>query len=653
LVPPEDNNSKPDVPVIVELHDSLDYVLKNSNDLYQEVSRKISQGLNHLMDVMGIPGKTSVSFGSPQGNAGLPEAILRLYVNGRVCYYPDELLQRVYCYIKGVPLGPAEPSALILDWLTNPAHSANEDRAIYTGLVDFLELICLEIIKKQPDVLLGQPQLEAYLNILRNLPEIPENDASDKQDGILPSLARFFQPIGTFFSRPRKSDGKKPLPDIRDWLLPILPQVLNLRISIADTQTINQVIGDAWEQGRSEEDAAEDLIAALRPGVVEIQLPLNYLQEITSYGTDLDRDSFTKLRDGLYYEDGLPFPDFRFVPVDHLKADSFAFKINHVPCTPRIGLRPGTYVVNESVAGLSFLNQNGQIVIDPVNLRECGIVISAMDLSKDHADLLRWDPLSYLFLSLIADLKENYTGLVDREVVVRFLNQLILSFQALALVIQQMFSLEDITRVLRLLLAESLSIRNLRAILEAIIDSDYLVIDDSEHKVFDRRLALPRQPEPDWRHNPHYLTSYVRNCLKKQISQKFSVGWNTMKVLMLDPEIERMVEEREDLAVGANAETPEITKKLILGALQREMQRVIGVTPSEHVNPAILTRGYLRPGIRQLISQQFPKLPVLSYQELPDRMLEELKGNGGKIIKISLSPDDKAKLQAALDAAKQ
>jgi len=43
---------------------------------------------------------------------------------------------------------------------------------------------------------------------------------------------------------------------------------------------------------------------------------------------------------------------------------------------------------------------------------------------------------------------------------------------------------------------------------------------------------------------------------------------------------------------------------------------------------------------------------VLVRKVTPDRALEELKGAGGKILKTSLSHDDEAKLQAALDAAK-
>lgn len=44
---------------------------------------------------------------------------------------------------------------------------------------------------------------------------------------------------------------------------------------------------------------------------------------------------------------------------------------------------------------------------------------------------------------------------------------------------------------------------------------------------------------------------------------------------------------------------------------------------------------------------------VLVYKATPDKVLEELKGTGGTILKASLTNEDEAKLQAALDAAKR
>ena len=44
---------------------------------------------------------------------------------------------------------------------------------------------------------------------------------------------------------------------------------------------------------------------------------------------------------------------------------------------------------------------------------------------------------------------------------------------------------------------------------------------------------------------------------------------------------------------------------------------------------------------------------ILVRKATPDKVLEEIKGSGGKVLKTSLSHEDEAKLQAALSAAKQ
>jgi len=43
---------------------------------------------------------------------------------------------------------------------------------------------------------------------------------------------------------------------------------------------------------------------------------------------------------------------------------------------------------------------------------------------------------------------------------------------------------------------------------------------------------------------------------------------------------------------------------------------------------------------------------VLVRKATPDKVLEEIKGSGGKVLKTSLSHEDEEKLQAALSAAK-
>jgi uncharacterized membrane protein len=59
--------------------------------------------------------------------------------------------------------------------------------------------------------------------------------------------------------------------------------------------------------------------------------------------------------------------------------------------------------------------------------------------------------------------------------------------------------------------------------------------------------------------------------------------------------------------------------------------------------------------MKELADTMKPKssvLFVLVRQATPDKVADELKGTGGKILKTSLSHEDEAKLQAVLDASK-
>ena len=57
--------------------------------------------------------------------------------------------------------------------------------------------------------------------------------------------------------------------------------------------------------------------------------------------------------------------------------------------------------------------------------------------------------------------------------------------------------------------------------------------------------------------------------------------------------------------------------------------------------------------LAQNLTPDSSALFVLVRKANPERVLEELQGTGGKILKTSLNHEDEAKLQAALDAAQK
>ena len=73
------------------------------------------------------------------------------------------------------------------------------------------------------------------------------------------------------------------------------------------------------------------------------------------------------------------------------------------------------------------------------------------------------------------------------------------------------------------------------------------------------------------------------------------------------------------------------------------------------VSGALIDVGIDDKFMKELAGQMNPgtsALFILVRKATPDKVLDEIKGTGGHVLKTSLSHDDEAKLQAALDAAK-
>jgi type III secretion protein V len=143
--------------------------------------------------------------------------------------------------------------------------------------------------------------------------------------------------------------------------------------------------------------------------------------------------------------------------------------------------------------------------------------------------------------------------------------------------------------VLRRLVEEGVSIRNLRDILEA--------------------LAAWAPQEKD----PVLLTEYVRIALGRQISVGAAAGGTMLAVHLLTPDIEE--------AVGAGVQRsgtssylalePSVSRDILAAARKTFDARLPGAPP-----PVILTSMELRRWVRKLLEIEHPQASVLSFQEL-------------------------------------
>jgi type III secretion protein V len=148
---------------------------------------------------------------------------------------------------------------------------------------------------------------------------------------------------------------------------------------------------------------------------------------------------------------------------------------------------------------------------------------------------------------------------------------------------------QKIGEILQRLVSEDISIRNLRAILESLVEWG--------------------QKEKD----SVLLTEYVRGSLKRHISHKYSAGRNMLPAYLLAPRVEETIRAaiRQTSAGSYLALDPAVGKKLV-----ENIKKAVGKLPSTGHLPVLLASMDIRRYLRKLIEQDLYDLQVVSYQEL-------------------------------------
>jgi flagellar biosynthesis component FlhA len=532
----------------------------------------IGQDLDALLRILGVPGQSQVQLRTSGQTARSRAPVLFLSVDGQLTSSPWELLVRVYYYVTGNAPDEAFTPGGLLSAL---------GRLSATQLATFVRLASVEIIKRTPAILLTPDSASAYWSALGC-------------------------GLGDF-----------DFPGAR-WLQGVLSPVLSLRISIADRATVAQVLQTGMSEARSPAAIAEELIAALRSQVVEIQLGQDYLRQLTLNIPANEHSHFALMRDGLFYELGVRFPTFAFVQVEDLQPDSFQFKINHLTTAPTRGLRIDECLVNDTPDRLGLLRIEGRTALNPANLIQSAIMSAKDKVLAEQAGLTTWSQLGYLILTMSAALSAYASCFLDRAEVEAQLEKLEVAFPELVKANRDHLSSEVLVQTLRQLLSEQISIRNLREILQVMIDLDH---DGSPYTVFDPEAETSRRPERDWFEDPINLASLVRMRMSRYIAGKCQRG-TALVVYLLDRKIETLLANRQMMPVRQYmAQIEPFDKDRIMTALHTELDPLL---PTAQY-PVVLTTSGVRPIFRELIAPEFPKVAVLSYHEVaPDMNIQPI-----------------------------
>jgi type III secretory pathway component EscV len=314
---------------------------------------------------------------------------------------------------------------------------------------------------------------------------------------------------------------------------------------------------------------------------VDLLIEPAYLRTLT---TDADGgELFAFMRDGLFEELGFGLPPMRVCFEPDLPERGLAFRINATRTLPHIGLAPDTILVNDTVERLRLLAVEGRPAVNPGTGQPGALVSGDKQEMLESAGLTTWSPFGCYILVLAATLRARIADLVTPARVRDTLAQLGKAFPAVAASVPQRDVGDLLTPLLRALLAEGISVHNLRQVVQ-----------------LTRRHAVA--PELT---DGLDLLSFVRSGMADAIGKKASRGTGTVVVYILDPEFEH------DLAKGEPAD--DALAEEIRNAFQTELRHL---PPTAQV-PCVLTTHRNRVALRDVLRDEHPSMTVLAYTDLP------------------------------------
>ena len=200
------------------------------------------------------------------------------------------------------------------------------------------------------------------------------------------------------------------------------------------------------------------------------------------------------------------------------------------------------------------------------------------------------DPPSIIATHLTEVIRSHIDELLTRQDVQNLINNIKESNQALIEeLVPKTLGLGDIQKVLQNLLREGISVRDLQTILETLAD------------------YAPSTRDPD------ILTEYVRQSLKRAISNRYFPAGETTSVVTLDPKIEQeIMSSVKQTETGAYIALDPIRIKAIVASVGKETEKLEQMGK----NPIVVTSPIVRIYFKKLTEENDRDLIVVSYNEV-------------------------------------
>ena len=381
--------------------------------------------------------------------------------------------------------------------------------------------------------------------------------------------------------------GLTPLPTLICFIYAILFIAAGRAIESAmEVQNIETEV-DEEEETAEEIRRPENVVSLLQvdPNELEFGYGIIPLADVNQGGDLLDR--VVMIRRQVALELGCVVPMIRLRDNIQLNPNQYVIKIKGVPISEGeilfdhyMAMNPG--FVEEEITGIPTFEPSFHLP-----------AIWITESQRERAESMGYtvvDPPSIIATHLTEVIRSHLDVLLTRQDVQNLINNIQEANTTLiSELVPKMLSVGEIQKVLQNLLREGISIRDLVTIFETLADNATSTRDTD------------------------VLTEYVRQSLKRVISNKYFPPNEMTSVVTLDPKIEQEIMgsiKQTEQGTYINLE-PDKTQ-MILKSVGEEMEKMEELGK----NPIIVTSPIVRLYFKKLTEEQFQDLIVVSYNEI-------------------------------------
>ena len=352
-------------------------------------------------------------------------------------------------------------------------------------------------------------------------------------------------------------------------------------------------VQDIEEEVNAEEETAEEIrrpenvVSLLQVDPIELEFGYGIipLADVNQGGDLLDR--VVMIRRQIALELGCVVPMIRLRDNIQLNPNQYVIKIKGVPVSEGeilfdhyMAMNPG--YVEEEITGIPTFEPSFHLP-----------AIWITEGQRERAESLGYtvvDPPSIIATHLTEVIRNHLDELLTRQDVQNLINNI--QEQNTTLIselVPKLLGVGEIQKVLQNLLREGISIRDLVTIFETLADN----------------AATTRDTD--------VLTEYVRQSLKRAISNKYFPANEMTSVVTLDPKVEQeIMNSVKQTEQGAYINLDPDRTKGILASVGDEVEKMEELGK----NPIIITSPIVRMYFKKITEEQFKDLIVVSYNEV-------------------------------------